>query len=118
MQYTAVNAITLVVGLLFLANGYYLVRSGREELPVFVMSGLVGVGLIVVALIPNIFEIIASLLGLEWKARAILVIANLTLFVTVTYLFNRLGQLHRKVSQLNEELSLLRAETERGDDDR
>lgn len=118
MVYTVVNLITFILGMLFLANGYYLVRSGREKIAVFVMSGLVGVGLIIVALVPNIFEIVAAILGLELKARAILVIANLTLFVIATYLFNRIGHLHRKISRLNEELSLLRAETERSNDER
>jgi hypothetical protein len=72
------------------------------------MSGIIGVGLMVVAVLPNIFELVASTIGLELKARAILVSANLTLFIIVTYLFNRISHLYNKISGLNEELSLLR----------
>jgi hypothetical protein len=116
VEYTAVNVIVVLVGLLFLANGFYLVREGREAMALFIMSLVIGFGLIVVALYPNLFEFVATLLGLEWKARAILVISNLTLFVLVTYLLNRVGQLYDKISRLNEQLSLLRSELEDLDD--
>ncbi|EMA02001.1 hypothetical protein SAMN05443574_11122 [Haloarcula vallismortis] len=111
-DYSLVNLLSLAVGLAFLANGYIIVRSERESLELFVMSLLLGAGLIVVAIVPNVFEVVARLLGLEWKARAILVISNLTLFVAVTYLLNRIGHMYDRLSRLNEELSLLRSELE------
>jgi len=111
-NYTLVNLLSMLVGVAFLLNGYMIVRRERESLKLFVMSLALGFGLIVVALVPNIFEIVADLLGLEWKARAILVISNLTLFVAVTYLFNRVGRMYDRLSRLNEELSLLRSELE------
>lgn len=111
-DYTLVNLLTLLVGGAFLLNGYVIVKSERESLELFVMSLALGTGLIVVALVPNVFELVANFLGLEWKARAILVISNLTLFVAVTYLFNRVGQMYDRLSRLNEELSLLRSELE------
>jgi Uncharacterized conserved protein (DUF2304). len=85
-----------------------MVKRGREDIALFLMSGFVGIGLMIVAVYPNIFEFIASVMGLELKARAILVISNLTLFVIVTYLFNRISKMYEKISELNEELSLLR----------
>ena len=115
-DYSLVNFLSLAVGLAFLANGYIIVRSERESLELFVMSLLLGAGLIVVAIVPNVFEVVARLLGLEWKARAILVISNLTLFVLVTYLLNRIGKLYDRVSRLNEQVSLLRSEFEDGDE--
>lgn len=110
--YTSLNVITFLLGLLFLLSGYRMVKRGREDLALFLMSGTVGVGLMVVAVYPDIFEFVAALIGLELKARAILVISNLTLFIIITYLFNRIGQLYSKVSGLNEELSLLRTAVE------
>lgn len=69
-----------------------------------------------VAVVPDTFQIVAAILGLEWKARAMLVVSNLTLFVVAAYLFNRVSRLYDRVSRLNEELSLLRnAVEERGD---
>lgn len=117
MAYTVVNLITLVVGLIFLGHGYYLARRGREDIAIFVMSAVVGIGLIVVSVFPDIFDIIAAILGLELKARAILVISNLTLFVLVTYLFNRIGKLNEQISSLNEELSLHRVDESDWSDD-
>jgi len=117
VEYTVVNLVAFLVGGVFLANGYYLLRRGREAMALFVTSLVVGGGLIFVALFPNVFQVVASLLGLELKARAILVISNLTLFVLVTYLLNRIGRLYDRVSRLNEQVSLLRADhEERGDD--
>ncbi|WP_199243375.1 DUF2304 domain-containing protein [Halopenitus persicus] len=109
-DYSLVNVVALVVGLLFLANGYYLVRTGREAVAVFVLSVIVGSGLVFVAAFPTAFDAVARLLGLELRARAILVVSNLTLFALVIYLLNRIGTLYDRVSRLNERLSLLDAE--------
>lgn len=117
MAYTVVNAVTLVVGVLFLLKGYDLARSGREDIVLFLMSGAIGVGLIVVAVFPNVFTLLASVLGLELKARAILVVSNLTLFVVIAYLFSRIGKLYDNISRLNEELSLLRTTGEEPPDE-
>lgn len=114
VEYTAVNLATLLVGVGLLLNGYVIVRRGREDVALFVVSAVVGLGLIVVALVPDVFEVVASLLGLELKARAILVVSNLTLFLVTIYLFNRIGRLYERVSRLNEELSLLKNEVEEG----
>lgn len=116
-EYTVVNLIALVVGVVLVANGYFLVRRGREAVALFVTSLLAGGGLIFVALFPNSFQVVATVLGLELKARAMLVIAILALFVLVTYLLNRIGQLYDRVSRLNERISLLEAELGDGRDD-
>jgi len=110
VEYTIVNLVAALVGVLFLANGYYLVRRGREAMALFLTSLAVGSGLLFVAAFPNVFEVVATVLGLELKARAILVISNLTLFVLVVYLLNRIGTLYDRVSRLNEQVSLLEGE--------
>jgi hypothetical protein len=115
-EYTVVNLLALAVGIVFLGNGYVMVRRGRENMTTFLTSLLVGGGLVFVAVFPDAFQVVATVLGLELKARAILVMANLTLFVLVIYLLNRVGGLYDKVSRLNEELSLLQAQLEEQDD--
>jgi hypothetical protein len=112
MEYSLVHLVAFAIGVGFLFNGYVLVRSGREDLELFVMSMVVGGGLVFVAVYPDAFDQVATLIGLELKARAILVVSNLTLFVLVTYLLNRIGRLYDRLSKLNEEVSLLRAELE------
>lgn len=111
-DFSLVNALTLAVGLLFLSNGYRLVRDSREDITVFVISVVVGSGLLVVSVFPGLFEVVARFLGLDWKARAILVVSNLTLFLLVVYQFRHIAQLQDKTSKLNEELSLLRVAVE------
>lgn len=106
-DYTLVNVITFVLGLIILANSYRLVQSGDEDLYSFLLSLIIGGGLMFVASVPNIFELFATILGLELKARAILVVSNLTLFCIVYILFIRVVDLREKISTLNEELSLL-----------
>lgn len=117
VEYSLVNAVALLIGLLFLTNGYLLVRRGREAVAVFVVSVVVGGGLVFVALFPDAFDVIAGVLGLEWGARAILVVANLTLFSLVIYLLNRIGRLYDRVSRLNERLSLLETELDQRTDE-
>lgn len=114
VEYTLVNGATFLVGLALLLRGYTIVRRGREDVGLFFLSVVVGVGLMAVALVPNVFEVVATLLGLEWKARAMLVVSNLTLFLVVVYLFDRIGRLYEQVSRLNEELSLLKNAVEEG----
>lgn len=116
VQYTVLNAVTFVVGIAFLYNGYRIVRRGREAVALFGMSAIVGVGLLAVAIYPNLFTLLAAAVGVEVADRAVLVFANLTLFVIVTYLFHRLGELYEAISRLNEEVSLLRAELDERDD--
>jgi hypothetical protein len=112
VEYSLVNFATFVVGLGLLFNGYYIVRRGREDIALFVLSAIVGLGLVFVALLPETFQTVANVLGLELQARAILVVSNLVLFVVVTYLFNRIGMLYDQQSRLNEELSLLKNDLE------
>lgn len=117
VEYTAINALTFVIGLVFLYNGYRIVASGREDIALFVTSAAIGLGLLFVAIFPDVFDVVATLLGIEFKTNAILIISNLTLFVLVTYLFSRVGDLYDNVSRLNEEVSLLRTEAVKGDED-
>lgn len=116
LELDLVNVLTLSIGIVFLLNSYRIVNQGREDIVLFLMSAIVGLGLIVVALLPGIFQIIANILGLELKARAILVISNLTLFVLVMYLLHRVGELYEAISKMNEEMSLLKTELEDTED--
>lgn len=116
VQYNIINLLTFCVGVAFLYNGYRIVRRGREAVALFGMSATVGAGLIIVALYPTVFIAVASSLGVVVADRALLILANLTLFVLTTYLFHRLGRLYENVSRLNEEVSLLRTELDDRDD--
>jgi len=111
-MYGAVNLIAGLLGAAVLGTGYVLVRSGREALGLFVLSVVVGAGLLFVAVFPDSFEVVAAFLGLEFKTHAILVVANLVLFGLVTYLLYRVGRLYDRLSRLNEELGLVRADRE------
>lgn len=116
VSYDLVNIVTFVVGFGLLFNGYSLLVQGREDIALVLLSFIVGLGLVVVAVFPGGFEIIAPIIGLEIKARAMLIISNLTLFVVVVYLLNRTGGLQNRVSKLNEELSLLKHDATKRDD--
>ena len=116
VDYSLVNIVTFAVGLGLLFNGYSLIIQGREDIALVLLSFVVGLGLVLVAVFPGGFEIIAPVLGLEIKARAMLIISNLTLFIVVVYLLNRTGGLQNKVSKLNEELSLLEHDIDEHDE--
>lgn len=117
MAYTVVNLLSLLVGLGLLANGYLVVNREHEEFLLFLVSVGAGAGLVFVSLLPNAFETVATVLGLEFKTHAILVVSNLVLFGLVAYLLNRIAKLYYRLSRLNEEVSVLRHELEqRGDE--
>lgn len=111
-HFTLVNLIALLLGLGFLYNGYRIATRGREAIPLFLLSLVLGVGLVFVAVFQDTFELVATVLGLEQKGRAILIVSNLTLFVVVTMLFSRISTLYSRLSRVNEELSLLRQQVE------
>lgn len=117
MPYSIVNLVTFLLGFVFLYSGYRLVATGREDVPVFLLSAVIGFGLMVVSIFPDFFWWVANVVGLDRRSRAILVVANLTLFVIVLYLLNRIGRLSNQVSRLNEELSLLKTEVSEDLDD-
>lgn len=111
-HFTLVNLVALLLGLAFLYNGYRIATQGREAIPLFLMSLVLGLGLVFVAVFQDTFEFVATILGLEQKGRAILIVSNLTLFVVVTMLFSRISTLYSRLSRVNEELSLLRQQVE------
>jgi hypothetical protein len=111
-----VNIVTFAVGFGLLFNSYSLLVQGREDIALVLLSFVAGLGLVVVSVFPGGFGIIAPIIGLEIRTRAMLVISNLTLFVVVVYLLNRTGGLQNKVSKLNEELSLLKHDIDERDE--
>lgn len=115
--YDIVNVITFCLGIIFLFTSYNVIANGKEDLPLFLLSGIIGLGLLTVAVFPDMFQGVATVIGLEYKGRAILVVSNLTLFVVVTYLFNLIGRQQKKLSRLNEELSLLKSGIEEDSDE-
>lgn len=116
VDYDLVNVVTFAVGFGLLFNGYSLLVQGREDIALVLLSFVVGLGLVVVAVFPGGFEIIAPVIGIKIKARAMLIISNLTLFIVVVYLLNRTGGLQNKVSKLNEEMSLLKHDIDERDE--
>lgn len=113
VEYSLINVLTLLLGAGLLANGYRLVRGGREDVSVFLVSAVIGIGLMIVAIVPGgVFASTADVLGVRLEAVAVLVVSNLVLFVIITFLFDRIGRLKSKISRLNEELSLLRQQVE------
>lgn len=117
MSYSIINIATFLLGIAFLYSGYRLVATGREDVPVFLLSSVIGLGLMIVAVFPDLFWVVANVTGIELRSRAMLIVANLTLFTIVIYLLNRIGQLSKQVSRLNEELSLLKTDVVEDRDD-
>lgn len=108
VAYDAINLLTFLIGFGLLYNSYSLINQDREDIVLVGLSFVLGAGLIFVAVFPGGFDPLGNLIGIEFKARAILVVSNLTLFIIVLYLLNRVGELQANISKLNEEQSLLK----------
>jgi len=109
------NVVGLAVGVYFLIQSYRLVHRREEDVLSFLVWLAVGIALIVVSLFPGVADYIMALLGMEMRAYTIFTLGILLAYVLLFRLFRLIWRLNRSISELNEELSLLKALHEQGD---
>lgn len=103
-----VNVVGIVVGLYLLVQSYRLVRQRREDVFSFLTWLAVGLTLVVVSLFPSITDYAMQLLGMEMRAYALFTLGILLSYILLFRLSRALWRLDRSLSDLNEELSLLK----------
>ena len=89
----------VVIALLFAAYGLYRYRGGGSRLDLLV-SLLIALGVVLVSVVPQLFEPVSRLLGLENRAFALLGLANLLLFALFLNMLGRVREAGRRSGEI------------------
>jgi hypothetical protein len=89
----------VVIALLFAAYGLYRYRGGGSRLDLLI-SLLIALGVVLVSVVPQLFEPVSRLLGLENRAFALLGLANLLLFALFLNLLGRVREAGRRGGEI------------------
>ncbi len=94
-----VSVAGIVIALLFVAYGVFKFRGGGSRLDLL-LSLVIALGIALVSVVPQIFEPVSDLLGLENRAFALLGLANLLLFALFLNLLGRVRTAGRKSGEI------------------
>ncbi|MGH3145201.1 MAG: DUF2304 family protein [Rubrobacter sp.] len=89
----------VVIALLFAAYGLYKFRGGGSRLDLL-LSLAIALGVALVSLVPQLFEPLSSLIGVENRAFALLGIANLLIFALLLNLLSRVREAGRRSGEI------------------
>lgn len=89
----------VVIALLFAGYGVYRYRGGGSRLDLL-LSLLIALGVVLVSVVPQIFEPVSRLLGLKNRAFALLGLANLLLFALFLNMLGRVREAGRRSGEI------------------
>jgi len=99
LQAEHISIAGVVIALLFAAYGLFKFRGGGSRLDLL-LSLAIALGVALVSLVPQIFEPVSRLLGLENRAFALLGLANLLLFALFLNLLARVRAAGRRSGEI------------------
>jgi hypothetical protein len=99
LQVEHISIAGVAIALLFTAYGVFKFRGGGSRLDLL-LSLLIALGVALVSVVPQIFEPISRLLGLENRAFALLGLANLLLFGLFLNLLARVREAGRRSGEI------------------
>jgi len=99
MSVEHVSVAGVVISVLFAAYGLYRYRGGGSRLDLL-LSLLIALGVVLVSVVPQIFEPVSSLLGLKNRAFALLGLANLQLFALFLNILGRVREAGRRSGEI------------------
>jgi hypothetical protein len=99
LQVEHISIAGVVIALLFAAYGVFRYRGGGSRLDLL-LSLLIALGVALVSVVPQIFEPMSRLLGLENRAFALLSLANLLLFALFLNMLGRVREASRRNGEI------------------
>ena len=99
LQAEHISIAGVVIALLFAAYGVFKFRGGGSRLDLL-LSLLIGLGVVLVSVVPQIFEPVSRMLGLENRAFALLGLANLLLFALFLNMLGRVRAAGRRSGEI------------------
>lgn len=120
-----IHVIGIVAGLALLLQSYRLVNDRKEGIFEFLLWAGFGVGLLVVSVgsalttvdLLAILQRGSELLGFGGGTESIFFVSNLVLLFIVFYTYTQLVESRKQLSDLNQELALLRYDLDQRTDD-
>ncbi len=99
LQAEHISIAGVVIALLFAVYGVYRFRRGGSRLDLL-LSLAIALGVLLVSVVPQIFEPVSRLFGLENRAFALLGLANLLLFALFLNLLSRVREAGRRSGEI------------------
>src|SRR5215203_4939857 len=99
LQAEHISIAGVVIALLFAAYGVFKFRGGGSRLDLLI-SLLIALGVVLVSVVPQIFEPVSRMLGLENRAFALLGLANLLLFALFLNMLGRVRAAGRRSGEI------------------
>ncbi|MDP9477571.1 MAG: DUF2304 family protein [Actinomycetota bacterium] len=99
LQAEHISIAGVIIALLFAVYGVYRFRRGGSRLDLL-LSLAIALGVLLVSVVPQIFEPVSRLLGLENRAFALLGLANLLLFALFLNLLGRVREAGRRSGEI------------------
>lgn len=108
-----INVIAFILGIYLLYESYYMIKRKEEDVIIFLLWILLGVGLIILSVFPELSYKISDILKMSTRANTVFSFAILILYLLVFNFYKRNRKMHKEISKLNEEIAVLRYKMEK-----
>ncbi len=107
-----IELLGILVGLYLIYKSASLLRNKEEDVLNFAIWLIVGSGLIIGGVFPQLFTYVRRFLGMERRAYTIFGIGILLSYLLIFRIFSYLRELKTDISKINEEISLIEGSDE------
>jgi hypothetical protein len=111
-----INIAGFLLGCYFLLRSYSLVKEKKEEVTDFLVWSIIGVSLLVLTVVPQVGDALATYLNISTRTNTIFGLAIFLLYLVIFRMNTLNRNLYRQISVLNEEIALLKYERENKND--
>jgi|Deesub1362B_J571_1020462.scaffolds.fasta_scaffold03435_4 hypothetical protein len=105
---SGIQVVALIVGVYYIFKSYKLLRERKEDVRQFLLWLVLGVGFIVVSINPDVVLILSQVLGMSYRGNMIFALSIILAYLILLHLSAKIAELNSNISQLNEELAVLR----------
>jgi len=104
-----------LIGLYYIYRSYKLVSDKKGEVRQFLLGSVLGLLFIVVGVYPDVVLVFSRFLGMSYRGNTIFASSILLAYIIILHMSEKISELNTNISQLNEELALLRYHIEKGE---
>ena len=105
---SGIQIVALIVGIYYILRSYKLLKDKKEDVGQFLLWIVVGIAFIVIAVNPDIVLVLSKLLGMSYRGNMIFALSIILAYLLILHLWAKIAEINTNISQLNEELAVLR----------
>ena len=105
---SGIQLIAFIVGIYYIFKSYWLLKERKEDVRQFLLWVVLGLAFITVALDPDIVLILSNFLGMSYRGNMIFALSIILAYLIILHQSAKIAELNSNISQLNEELAVLR----------